>query len=108
MAFEALTVSQTFIEQLGGTCAQIARHDRDLARQLRRAASSIVLNLAEGRQRAGGDRGHAYRIAAGSAAEVGAALDVAVAWRYVTPAERAALDAPLDRVRAMLWRLTHR
>ena len=107
MAFEALTVSQAFIEQLGGTCAQIALRDRDLARQLRRAASSIVLNLAEGRQRAGGDRGHAYRIAAGSAAEVTAALDVAVAWRHITRAQRAELDTLLDRMRAMLWNLTH-
>jgi hypothetical protein len=26
---------------------------------------------------------------------------------YITPADFAAVDAVLDRVRAMLWRLTH-
>jgi len=107
MAFDALTVSQALIQQLGPSCSTIARHDRDLARQLRRAASSVLLNVAEGRQRAGGDRAHAYRVAAGSAAEVAAALDVAAAWGYVDARTRAAHEALLDRVRAMLWRLTH-
>jgi four helix bundle protein len=107
MAFEALDVSLSFLAALADIDAQLMRRDPDLARQLRRAGSSIALNLAEGRQRAGRDRAHCYRIAAGSAAEVTAALDVALAWRHVTPAQRAALDATLDRVRAMLWRLTH-
>ena len=108
MPFDALTVSQDLIAELAGPVAAIARSDADLARQLRRAASSIALNLAEGRQRAGRDGAHLYRVAAGSAAEVTAALDVAVAWRYLDADTRARLDAPLDRVRAMLWRLTHR
>ena len=107
MAFEALDVTHAFLAALAETVAQIARRDHDLARQLRRAGSSIALNLAEGRQRAGRDQLHLYRIAAGSAAEVTAALDVALAWRHITPAQRAALDATLDRVRAMLYRLTH-
>jgi four helix bundle protein len=107
MPLDALTVSHALIRQLRGTCEQIALQDGDLARQLKRAATSVALNLAEGRQRAGRDRGHHYRIAAGSAAEVTAALDIAAGWAYIDAAERAALEAPLDRIRAMLWRLTH-
>ena len=107
MAFEALDVSLAFVAALGELVPQIARRDPDLARQLRRAGSSISLNLAEGRQRVGRDGLHLYRVAAGSAAEVTAALDVALAWHHVTPAQRAALDATLDRVRAMCYRLTH-
>ena len=107
MAFEALDVTHAFLAALAEVVAQIARRDPDLARQLRRAGSSIALNLAEGRQRAGRDQLHLYRISAGSAAEVTAALDVALAWHHVTPAQRAALDATLDRVRAMTFRLTH-
>ncbi len=84
----------------------LAKADRNLADQLRRAASSVVLNIAEGNRRTGMDRLHFFRIAAGSAAEVRAALDVARAWGMVGAAP--AVEAELDRVLAMLWRLTHR
>ena len=84
----------------------LMKADRSLADQLRRAASSVVLNIAEGNRRAGRDRLQFFRIAAGSAAEVRAALDVARAWGMVGAAPEA--EAELDRVLAMLWRLTHR
>ena len=85
---------------------ELAKADRSLADQLRRAASSVVLNIAEGNQRTGKDRVHFFRIAAGSAAAARAALDVARAWGMVGAAPAA--EAELDRVLAMLWRLTHR
>ena len=84
---------------------QLKAADRALADQLRRAASSVVLNIAEGNRRAGRDRLQFFRIAAGSAAEVRAALEVARAWGMVGAAPEA--EAELDRVLAMLWRLTH-
>ena len=84
----------------------LVKSDRALADQLRRAASSVALNIAEGNRRTGKDRAHFFRIAAGSAAEVRAALDVARAWGMVGAAPEA--EAELDRVLAMLWRLTHR
>ena len=84
---------------------ELAKADRSLADQMRRAASSVVLNIAEGNRRAGRDRLQFFRIAAGSAAEVRAALDVARAWGMVGAATAA--EAELDRVLAMLWRLTH-
>ena len=72
-------------------------HLRD---QLQRAADSVVLNLAEGRAR-GGDAGrNHYRIAAGSAAEACACLDL------VGTAEAAAQQPKLRRVGAMLRGLT--
>ncbi len=85
---------------------ELMKSDRSLADQLRRAASSVVLNIAEGNQRTGKDRLHFFRIAAGSAAEVRAALEVARAWGSI--ADSSAAEAELDRVLAMLWRLTHR
>ena len=85
----------------------IARKDPDLARQLRRAGTSIPLNVAEGAQRRGKDRAHSYPIAAGSAAESVEALLSAIAWDYITDADAADALAHLDRERAMLWRLTH-
>ena len=35
---------------------KVARHDTDLARQMRKAATSAPSNLAEGNRRGGGDR----------------------------------------------------
>jgi four helix bundle protein len=85
----------------------LTRRDRDLEDQMRRAAASVVLNIAEGAQRIGKDRLHHYRIAAGSAAEVRSALGLAKAWGYVDVAVVVIVDSLLDRVLAMLWRLTH-
>ena len=103
--FEAYEVTLELAAVLRPVLDQLARWDRDLADQTRRAASSVVLNLAEGARRTGRDRLHFYRIAAGSAAEVRAALAVARAWGNLEPV--AGVEALLDRVLAMLWRLTH-
>jgi four helix bundle protein len=73
----------------------------------RRAGSSVPLNIAEGARRTGRDRHHAYRIAAGSAAEVRAALSVAHGWGYIEPLQAQTTDALIDRLLALLWRLTH-
>jgi four helix bundle protein len=93
------------IQHLAPILPQIERRDRDLGNQLRRAATSIGLNFAEGTQRDGRDRAYHYKVAGGSAAESRMALRLAVAWGYV--ANQPAADQLLDRVIAMLWRLTH-
>jgi four helix bundle protein len=80
---------------------QIESHDRDLARQLRRAASSIALNVSEGSGSHGGTRRERYRNALGSARETGACLDVALAFGYVEEVDAQLLDG-LDHVRATL------
>ncbi|HEY3121617.1 MAG TPA: four helix bundle protein [Vicinamibacteria bacterium] len=105
--FEAYEVALELAAALGPAMASIAHQDRDLASQLRRATSSVALCLAEGSRRNGKDRLHLYRVAAGSAAEVRAALALARAWSFSTPSQLAAPEALLDRVLAMLWRLTH-
>jgi len=104
MQLDALDIAHQVIRQVRALVAAIAACDPDLARQIRRAATSVPLNLSEGRQRAGKDRKHLWRVAAGSAAETAEALHVAVSWGYVDAADAL---ASLDRVRAMLWRLTH-
>ena len=76
-------------------------HDRDLARQLRRASSSVALNISEGSGSSAGTRRERYRNALGSARETGACLDVAVACGYVEAVDAGLLDR-LDRVRATL------
>ena len=62
---------------------QIAKHDPDLARQMRRAGSSIALNTAEGMGSRGGNERARFDTALGSNQEVRGCLDVAEAWSYV-------------------------
>ena len=99
-----MRIYDTMIEVLVGlrpVVAVIEGHDRDLARQLMRAASSVALNLGEGSGSHGGTRRERYRNARGSARETGACLDVAVACGYVGSVDAGLLDR-LDKVRATL------
>ena len=84
---------------------KIERHDRDLADQLKRAASSVALNLAEGQRLTKGNKPKHYAIAHGSANEVRAALQTAAAWGWLEDASEAL--AKVDRLLALPWRLTH-
>ena len=101
--FVALEVALEMIRQLRAPLVVIKTHDADLARQIRRAASSVPLNIAEGNRRAGRDRAHAFRVALGSADEVMAGLRVAEAWGYLTSDE--AVAETLDRLMGILWGL---
>jgi four helix bundle protein len=89
------------LTQLSPVVTAIAAHDKDLARQLRRAATSIALNCSEGSGSHGGTRRERYRNALGSARETGACLDAALALGYVDAVDASLLDR-LDHVRAVL------
>lgn len=102
--FQVYEVALELVSALRPSVDALARRDRDLADQVRRAGSSVVLNIAEGARRWGKDRLHFYRIAAGSAAEMRVALQVARAWEFLE--SNSEVEALLDRVLAMLWRLT--
>jgi len=95
------TVILEVLRELRPVLEQIETHDRDLGRQLRRAATSVVLNCGEGSGSHGGTRRERYRSALGSARETGACLDAAVALGYVEAVD-AALLRRLDHVRAVL------
>ena len=106
--FIALSVTIEVVRALRPLLVSLKRIDKDLANQIHRAASSVALNLSEGSKRTGGDRLHSFRIAAGSAAEVRAGLELAEAWGYLGARD---LQAPLeliDRQAALLYRLLHR
>ncbi len=83
---------------------RVARQDPDLARQMRRAGSSIVLNTAEGVGVSGRNEKLRFRTALGSNQEIRACLDVAEAWGYVDAIEPALRDR-FDRIAATLYRL---
>ena len=107
MPFEALEISLEAIRSLRSPLRRIRAQDPRLYQQIRSAASSVTLNLAEGSRRKGKDRLHLWRVAAGSAEEVRAALRAAEAWGDLEAPAVAPTLALLDRVLAMLWRLTH-
>ncbi len=83
----------------------IARHDADLARQLRRALSSVALNVGEGSGSRGGRRPSHYSIALGSAQEALMAVRTAEAWGYIEPLPAATSDA-FDKVIATLVKVS--
>jgi four helix bundle protein len=81
--FIALEVAEQLVHVVRPLVEQIARRDRDLAVQGRKAGSSILLNICEGNRRVGKDRLHFFRIAAGSAGELDGILITANAWGYL-------------------------
>ena len=106
--FDTLEMSVTVMELMGPIEAKVRMKRKSLADQIGRAAESIALNVSEGRLRCDGDQRRHWQMAAGSASEVTTALRIAVLRRYITRDDFAAVDADLDRVRAMLFRLTRR
>ena len=105
--FDVLEVSLKVLERLAPIETAIRRKSHGLAKQLTRAAESVSLNVAEGQARKDGDQRRHFEMAAGSAGELTAALRIAKLRSYISDADYASVDEPLDRVRAMLYRLTH-
>ena len=96
--------------EMAGEAAELAqrieRRDRDLARQLRRAAASVALNTAEGMSSTAGHKRERYQTALGSAREVMACADVARAMRYIGDIDAKVIDR-MDHVIAALARLVY-
>ena len=96
------------VRQIVPLLRTIREHDKSLADQLKRAAQSVVLNIAEAR---GSDAGNArarFSTACGSAKEVRAALNVATDWGYIETQMATHLDEKLDGVCAITWCLGRR
>ena len=80
----------------------------DIASQIKRAAISVVMNIAEGNGRSGKDRAYHFRVAYSSAFEASAGLQLLLECGLADPEQiSTALDL-LDQVRAMVWRLMGR
>jgi len=86
----------------------VREHDKSLADQLKRAAQSVVLNIAEARGNDAGNARARFSTACGSAKEVRAALNVASDWGYIETSMTTHLDERLDKVCAITWVLGRR
>ena len=82
--------------------------DKSLADQLKRAAQSVVLNIAEARGNDAGNARARFSTACGSAKEVRAALNVATDWGYIETRMATHIDEKLDEVCAITWCLGRR
>ena len=105
--FHVFDVSLELIRSLRELLARVRQSDGDLARQLRRAAASVLQNISEGNRRRGKDRIYLWEVAAGSADETRSSLLSAEAWGYLDAEDIAEPLELIDRILAMLWRLTH-
>ena len=102
----AYDVALDLVRALRPVVAQLRKHSAEAADQVERAASSIVLNIAEGGRRHGRDPRRFFHIAHGSAGEIRGALDLADAWGWQVESRHA--RALLDRELGLLWGLTRR
>ena len=103
--FITYEVSLELIRSLRTVVPAIKKYDKDLADQLARAASSFTLNLGEGARSTAGNQRSRYESAHGSANEVKAAMQVAASWGWIEDL-KPQLEI-LDRLLALLWRLTN-
>ncbi|HVW24543.1 MAG TPA: four helix bundle protein [Polyangiaceae bacterium] len=99
------SVILSFVEDVGSLVPRIAHHDPDLARQLRRAATSVALNTAEAWVARGRSRIACYNLALREMRESYAALEIAVRLRYLPPLSTE-LEARCQRILATLYKLS--
>ena len=96
------------IELVRPLAASISRRDRDLASQIRRALSSVALNVSEGFGATAGNARLRFESARGSLYETQAGLRVAVAWGYVQPQDVASALESLDLLGGRIFGLARR
>jgi len=96
------------VRELVPVLHMVREHDKALADQLKRAAQSVVLNIAEARGNDAGNARARFSTACGSAKEVRAALNVASDWGYIETGMATHLNQRLDEVCAITWCLGRR
>ena len=106
-----LIIQQRALEAAGGLqrlLPVVRKRDRSLFDQIHRAMNSVVLNIAEADGNDPGTAKARFASACGSAKEVRAGMQLAVAYGYVSSSRVNEVDIALDEVCAMSWRLSGR
>ena len=104
----ALQLSIQTVAAMRRMVINIDKHDRDLARQIRRAMSSVALNLGVAEGSDAGNRRARLHTALGSARETRVGLQLASAWGYIASEEFAPIEQSLDRVCALTYGMLRR
>ena len=103
MSLKIYTDALQLVRDMRENVTKITQHDADLGKQLRRALTSVPLNIAEGEWRRNGNARARFETAMGSANEVRAILETADAMGYVV-ADARQVDV-LDRIARTLHKL---
>jgi four helix bundle protein len=102
-------VALDFLVVVNDAIQQFPRGRSHLADQLHRAATSIVLNIAEGAGKfSKPDKRRYYLCAVGSTAECAAIFDVLLRLRAVSPERHIEAKKQLERIASMLIKLAKR
>ena len=104
MSLRIESVILAALAQIGPIITQLKQRNRNLADQLDRASSNILLNTSEGAYSLKGNQRARYHSAMGSAAETRTCLQLAGAQHGV--AVDPLLHDRLDHVIAVLWKLS--
>jgi four helix bundle protein len=99
---DAYQAATSFLAEAAKLAVKVPRGQGDLADQLRRAALSVPLNIAEGSGKFSREAIRFYTIARGSALECVAILDALASLGMIEDSELAPGRAFLDRVVATL------
>jgi four helix bundle protein len=91
-----------------GLAGKVARQDRDLSQQMKRASTSAALNASEGLWAKAGKRRSRLEDAVNSARETLMALRVAAACGYLGQEEAGVAIEQLDNIVPVLWVLAYR
>ncbi len=94
------------VRELREAMAVIERRDADLARQMRRAAASVALNVAEAQGSRGRNGALRFSTALGSMRETKACLDVALAMGHIETVN-VQTARKIDGICGSLYRLSH-
>lgn len=106
---DAYRLALDLLRGVHGAAPRIPRGHRQLADQLLRAATSVVLNLGEGANRySAGEKRASFSRARGECGEVAVAVEVAWTMGWLTEVEASKLLVLAGRVGAMLTRLIQR
>src|SRR5262245_15197005 len=103
-----MKIYPVMIAMVKSVCAlarKVKKYDPDLARQMMRAAVSVVLNGVEGWHSQGGNKVARYHSSMASARETTSCLDISVACGYLRESEVAEDLVRLDHIVAVMWKL---